>query len=141
MSVNYTTSLVYGAAVKMKQIPVSVTRYNEITGEPYEKTFNRYTYVVEGTDIVFPQNTFSDELEEKLEDHQNMSLGHQNGYFGIPLMAVDPTCEELATTTADAVAVAEQAFKQLVADTFPEDPAMRNALLSNGKLILASITW
>ena len=141
MGVDYTTSLVYGVAVKMKQIPITVTRYHEVTGKPYEKTIHKYKYVVDNTNIIFPQNDFSDELIDQLEDDQNMSLGVQNGYFGIPLASVDPAYGDLATITTDAVNDAEKAFEQLVADTFPDHPQRRNVLLSNGQLILIGISW
>ena len=126
MGVDYTTSLVYGVAVKMKQIPITVTRYHEVTGEPYEKTIHKYKYVVDNTDMVFPQNDFSDELIDQLEDDQNMSLGVQNGYFGIPLASVDPAYGDLATITTDAVNDAEKAFEQLVANNLRSSDRSRH---------------
>ena len=141
MSVDYTTSLVYGVAVKMKQIPITVTRYHEVTGKPYEKTIHKYKYVVDNTNIIFPQNDFSDELIDQLEDDQNMSLGVQNGYFGIRLASVNPAYAESVTITTDMLEDAEKAFEQLVADTFPEHPQRRNVLLSNGQLLLTGLAW
>ena len=141
MGVDYTASLVYGVPIKMKRIPVQVTRYHEVTGEPYEKTIYKYKHVVGDNIVVFSQNNISDVLYKKLRDDQKVILEDQNGYFGIRLASVDPAYGESETITADAVTDAKQAFKQLVTDTFPDHPVLQDELLSNGQLILTGLAW
>ncbi len=142
MGVDYTTSLVYGAVIKMKRVPTKVTRYHEVTGEPYQKTVNDYEYVVGDTDIVFDRDAIPDELHDQLCDDQKMFLTDQNGYFGIRLATVDPAYGESAAINTAMLESAEREFGQLVADTFQDQhPTLRTTLLANGQLTLVGLAW
>ena len=140
MGVDYTTSLVYGIPFTMNRIPITVTRYREVTGKPYEKTIYKYKHAV-GDVVVFLQNHLPDELYEQLCDDKKIILKKQNGYFGIRLASVNPAYAESVTITTDMLEDAEKAFEQLVADTFPDHPQRRNVLLSNGQLLLTGLAW
>ena len=142
MGVDYTTSLVYGAVIKMKRVPTKVTRYHEVTGEPYQKMVNEYEYVVGDTDIVFTRDDIPDELHDQLCDDQKMFLTDQNGYFGIRLATVDPAYGESAAINTAMLQSAEKEFMKLVEDTFMEsNRPLMTTLLANGQLTPVGLAW
>ena len=141
MGVDYTAALVYGAVIKMKRVPTVVTRYNEITGDPYEKETYDYQYVVGDTDIIFDRDAIPEELHDTLCDSGRMFLTDSTGYLGIQLASVDPRYGESQAINPAAFDSAEQQYLKLVEDTFGAHSLVGKALLANGQLELVGVAW
>ena len=142
MGVSYRTTLVYGAVIKMKRVPTTVTRYHEITGEPYRKEINEYQYVVGDTDRIFDRDAIPDEMYNDLCDDEKLFLTDGVGYIGIPIASVDPSYSEHIAINPQVIQNAERDFMGLVEDVFMErDRPMMMSLLAHGQLELVGLAY
>jgi len=73
MGVTYTSRLVYGLLYKAKRATRSVTKYNDDTGEPYQREIESIFYV----------NEIGESIPERYNDPIDIFFGdHYTGYYG-----------------------------------------------------------
>lgn len=110
--------LIYGVPLKLNEIVNHVTRYNEVTGKPYQK--ENYTYaralVVGEREILYDfSNVDEDNIELFNED------GAGDGVFGVEIASVDPQDFELIGISELKIPASAQKFKDAVDEIFPAD--------------------
>lgn len=92
MGVYYSSTLCFGVAVKSRHHQTVIVRYNEVTGEKYEKAVFGQRLLFDGSDIEVPV----DDLTEGHEDDEII----QRGYDSVDAIAIS-----LATASDDGKAI------------------------------------
>lgn len=112
MGTSYYSKLICGVVLSRRRIQGTVVKYDENTGEPYDKAVYTYEYFVKGTNLVLPE--LADSLHDELSDSGNLVMSEGIGYFGVVLAEVDVQYNESQEVPKQSALKAPSDFVQLM---------------------------
>lgn len=92
MGVDPSATVMFGVPFVYAKTPRTVTRYNEMTGEPYERKVNeshRVLVLSGGTQISLPDPVLGENYEFEDDYINEFQFGHETGGIGLRLASID----------------------------------------------------
>lgn len=137
MGVDPSAAVVYGIHFRYDRMPVTVTRYHEVTGKPYSKDTHESTQVLilkDGARVSFPE--VPEELWDSFYD-DGYCHGHDTGAMGIRLASLDCWNDTVEPLNVDMEGY-ERSFIAMIDKFFPT--YRRQELIDNASLMLVNTT-